>query len=304
MKDISQNEFFTRVRNMISDLSDKLQKITIFNRTPGKKVIIIGFAVIVIAFALFSVIALVDEKAPADEETTAETLAVDEAVLNTVGEKPIQADFYFALTDSEKKRVISSMVLNFDSQTATIVYYFLPSDGAVSVNGTYSSFSGHLESAGTPQLILAADTYAEEDFERYAVITESALGSLFGRLGDTTVNVESRVSHEHNGISFIIDEGEQTLTPDMLLKYFIYLLSEPEKNSGKIMELIIGMVEKITASEDDTVLEDDFCTALGFFETDISALDFTNNKETIKNLGSMNLSQRSFQLNPEAVNRE
>ncbi len=301
MKDIFQSELLIGIRDKLTALSDKLQKITIFNRTPGKKVIIIGFAVIIFALALFSAVALIDVNSDSGDETTTVLEEIDTAVLGLTDVKPIKADFLFALTDSEKKQLVSAMVVSFDSQNATASYYFLPTGGAVSVSGIYDSLSGHLESGGTTQLILAASEYTGVEFDRYAVVTESAFGSLIEKLGETTVNIETRVSYEHKGVSFIIEEGTQTLTPDMLLKYFIYLLSDTQNNGKKIADLIIGMVEKITSSEDDAVLESDFCSALGFFETSISALDFTNNKETIKAIGLMNLSQRAFQVDPEAM---
>ena len=301
MKDILQGEWLIEIRDKLTALTDKLQKITILNRTPGKRVIIIGFAVIILALALFSAITLIDVNSGGDDETTTELSEIDPAVLGLADVKPIKADFLFALTDSEKTQVTSAMVVSFNSENATATYYFLPAGAAVSVSGIYDSLSGHLQSGGTAQLILAASEYTGVEFDRYAVVTESSFGTLLARLGETTVNIEKRVSYEHKGVSFIIEEGTQTLTPDMLLKYFVYLLSDTQTNGKKIADLVIGMVEKITASEDDAVLEADFCFALGCFETSISALDFTSNKETIKAIKLMNLEERAFQVNPDAV---
>lgn len=301
MKDILQGEWLIEIRDKLTALTDKLQKITIFNRTPGKKVIIISFAAIILALALFSAVTLIDVSSDGEDETTTELSEIDPAVLGLTDVKPIKADFLFALTDSDKAQVISAMVVGFDSEKATATYYFLPTGGAVSVSGIYDSFSGHLQSGGTPQLILAASEYTGVEFDRYAVVSEDALGGLLARLGETTVEIDRRVSYEHKGVSFIIEEGTQTLTPDMLLKYFIYLLSDTQTNGKKIADLMVGMIEKITSSEDDAVLEADFCFALGCFDTSISALDFNNNKETIKAIKLMNLRERAFQVNPEAV---
>lgn len=301
MKDIFQSEMLIAVRDKLNALSDKLQKITIFNRTPGKKVIIIGFAVIILALALFSALTLIDVNSGGDEETTTELSEIDPAVLGLTDVKPIKADFFFALTDSDKTQVISAMAVGFDSENATATYYFLPAGSAVSVSGIYDSLSGHLQSGGTAQLILAASEYTGTEFDRYAVITESSLADLLIKLGEADVNIEKRISYEHKGVSFIIEEGAQTLTPDMLLKYFIYLIRDTQSNGRKIADLMIGMIEEITLSEDDAVLESDFCSVLGLLDTSISALDFTNNKETIKAIKRMNLSERAFQVNPDAV---
>lgn len=301
MKDIFQSEILISIRDGFSAFADKIQKMPFFNKRPDKKLIITGFVVIILALGLFSVITLIDEKAPATDETTStEAPEVDPVLFDETEKEPIRAKFLLALTDSEKQNVLSSMVVDLDAKNTTVGYYFLPGSAAVSVSGIYDTLSGHLATGGTAQLILAAKEYTGVEFDRYLVITETSFGSLMQKLGETTVHIESRVSYEHRGVSFIIDEGTQSLTPDMLVKYFVYLISDPQTNGKKIADLLIGLVERITCAEDDALLEDSFCSALGFCETNISALDFNNNKELIKSFSQLNLSQSAYQLSPES----
>lgn len=300
MKNIFESEFFLTLRELYTSLSDKLQKITIFNRTPGKKVIIIGFTVIILALALFSVITLIDENIEPADGLTTDIGEIDPAILNVTQQQPIKATFLLALTNSDKTELLNTMVVNFDSEKANMFYYFLPSSAAVSVSGIYDTLSGHLATGGTNQLIHAASEYTEAEFDRYIIVPENALGNVLESLGETQINIDKRISYEHNGVSFIIDSGLQTLTPDMLLKYYLYLVSSPEENGSKITEVIVGILEKITSFEDDAELENKFCTALGYFDTNISALDFTNNKETIKAIPLMKLGERAYQIDPAA----
>lgn len=301
MKNIFESEFFVTLRDFFSSLSDKLQKITIFSRTPGKKVIIIGFAAIILALALFSAVTLIDENAEPADGLTTQPSDIDPAVLNVTSEQPIKATFLLALTNAEKTELINAMVVGFDSEKALMSYYFLPSSVSVTVNGISDSLKGHLATGGTNQLIHAASEYTETAFDRYIIITESGFGNMLELLGEAQVEIESSISYEHNGVSFIIDSGTPTLTPDMLLKYYLYLVSNPEKNSAKIADMIIGILERLTDCQSDEELESKFCTALGYAETDVSALDFTNNKETIKAIPLMNLRQRVHQINPDAL---
>ena len=301
MKDIFQSEFLISIRDGISAFADKLQKIPLLNKKPDKKFIIIAFAAIILFLALFSVITLIDEKAPATDETTSTEIAeVDPALLGETDKEPIRARFLLALTDSEKQNVLSAMVVDLDAENTTMGYYFLSGTSSVFVSGIQDTFNGHLATGGTAQFILAAREYTGVTFDRYLVITEAAFGNLAQKLGETTVHIDSRVSYEHRGVSFIIDEGTQSLTPDMLVKYFIYLISDPQTNGKKIADLLIGLVERITSIEDDAQLEDSFCSALGFCETDISALDFNNNKAFIRSFSEMNISEKAYQLSPES----
>ncbi len=293
MKDIFQKEFFMKIRDVFSALSDKYQKSSIANKTPGKKVLIIGFVVIILALAAFSAIVLIDENTTVGDGNTTDMGQIDPAVLNGSNRKDVNASFLFALTDTEKTEVKSLLAVDFNSEAPAVSYSFISPFAQISINGTTADFSEHFAAGGTNQLMLALSEHTGTQFDRYIISDETSFYHLIQLLGETTVEIENRVSYEHNGVSFIIDEGTQLLTPDMMLKYYLYLVENQGENREKIVGIIIDILERLVSCEDDATLENNFCTALGYFDTNISALDFSNNKELIKAIPQMDLASKA-----------
>ncbi|MBE6770318.1 MAG: hypothetical protein E7548_06145 [Ruminococcaceae bacterium] len=286
MKNTTQKGFTEKFMSSMSALSDKTNKYYSSKKTPGKKTLIIGFVLIILALALFSVITLIDEN---KNNSSSDMSEIDPAILNQSGQH-LSANLIFAFTDTEKTEVLSLMSVDFNSKDKKLVYSFIYPGSLVTVNGTTSSLSGHFTAGGTNQLISAVSALTGTQYDRYIVANDNSLGQLFHLLGDTTMEIENRISYEHNGVSFIIDEGTRTLTPDMMLKYYLYLISNKDANSDKIASIIINCFERLVDCEDDTSLENNFCTAIGYFDTNISALDYSNNKEILRSLPEMNLS--------------
>lgn len=288
---ISTESVSAKFSAAVSSLSDKIQKIS--SVRISKKFIIIGFVAVILVMALSSAVILIDENKADTDISTTDSREIDPAVFGSSAVTPVEGSFIFALTNNEKTNVLSVVKIDFSSDDEKVVYEFIPTATQVNLNGTVSDLSGHLASGGTNLLLTALREYTGTEFLRYVVGDENSLLHLFQLLGNTETEIESRVSHDHNGVDFIIEEGTQTLTPDMMLKYYLYLINDSQSNAEKIIGIIIDCLERLVDSVDDTELESDFCKAIGYFDTDVSAFDYSGNKELLKAIPGMNLKEKS-----------
>lgn len=282
----TENGFTKDLSGRISALSDKLSNRYSSRKAPGKKTLISGFVLIILALAVFSAITLVDEntKTPTTDETE-----IDPAVF-TPSAQQLSARLVFAFTDTEKTEVLSLMTADFNSESKSFVYSFISPRSVAEYSGTTDTLSGHLATGGTNQLIHAISAYTGTEYDRYIVGDDTSLGKLFQLLGDTEADIENRISYDHNGVNFIIEEGVQTLTPDMMLKYFHYLISDDNIHGEKIAAIIISCFERLVSNSDGS----DFESAIGYLDTNISAQDYSNNKELLRTLPEMKLADHAM----------
>lgn len=285
MKATTENGFTKDLMGRISAISDKLSNRYSAGKGPGKKTLIIGFVLIILALAVFSAITLVDEsaKTPTTDETE-----IDPAVLSPSAQQ-LSARLVFAFTDTTKTEVLSVMTADFNSESRSFVYSFISPRSVAEYNGTADTLSGHLAAGGTNQLISAISALTGTDYDRYIVGDDASLGKLFQLLGDTEATIENRISYDHNGVNFIIDEGTQTLTPDMMLKYFHYLISDDNIHGEKIAAVIISCFERLVSDGEGA----DFESAIGYLDTNISAQDYAANKELLRTLPDMGLADHA-----------
>lgn len=285
MKATKDNGVNTNLTGRISAITDKFSRLNASKKKPGKKTLIIGFVLIILALAVFSAVTLIDENS---KTPTTDEMEIDPAVLSSSAQ-PLSAKLVFALTDTEKTEVLSVMTAHFNSESKSLVYRFISPDSVAEYSGTTDTLSGHLAAGGTNQLVTAITAFTGIEYDRYIVGDDTSLGKLFQLLGDTEADIENRISYDHNGVSFIIDEGLQTLTPDMILKYYIYLISDNNIHGEKIIAIIINCFERLVSNSDGS----DFESAIGYFETNISAQDYSNNKELLRTLPDMKLADRA-----------
>lgn len=285
MKTVSQKGSAGNYSSTVSAVSDVNGSYYRSKKGPGKKTLIIGFIAIILALALFSVLTIIDEN---DKKPSTDNTEIDPAILNQ-SEQHISTRLVFAFTDTEKTKVLSIMTADFDSKEKKLVYSFVSPYSVSGYNGTSATLSDHFALGGTKQLIPAISAFTGVSYDRYIVADDNSFGQLLQSLGDTEADIESRISYDHNGVNFIIEEGHQILTPDNMLKYYRYLINDDSTNGEKIAGIIINCFERLVSDEDGSGFE----SAIGFFETDISAQDYSNNKELLRSLPAMNLAGRA-----------
>ncbi len=281
------NEVVYAVRDFFSFIAEKIENTALFNRTPSKKFLLTGFGVIIGVLVLVSTAFVIADNREEQEEATtdavSETQMADVTLQST---KEIDASFLLALTDDDSK-VHSIIVAKFNSEEESLTMEFVDPSVSVTVNDSPGSIQEHLINGGISEFLWAISEHTGQGFNRYFIGDEDSFTSLLSMLGETEVDIPEQVYYDHDGISFIIDRGPQKLTSDMMLKYYLYLISSPEKNSEHIRFVITDILSRLFTAETDELLEQRFCKAIGLFTTDISAIDFSEHKDAIKRIPSM-----------------
>ena len=210
-------------------------------------------------------------------------------------QEDIEGNCLFILTDNNKERIHTLALVRLDSVNDSVRISFIDPNTKQSVGNQNGTMHKHLRNGGVSELVWAVTEKYKISVERYLMGDELAFTKLMSKFGNIEVEVENRISHEHNGVSFIIESGLQTLTPDMMLKYFLYLSDKIEQNKDKAVKSMMIYADNIFGGADEiqdaqqlqqyeSEMEESFETMLGFFETDISALDYSRYKNAMKSL--------------------
>lgn len=284
MKEFFESELFEDIRNLRDKIVEKYNNI----REPSKPFIIKMFVLIIALLSAASVASIILEstdKKP--QETTVDVLAEQtttgqaEAVITEPGQ--LKSNILFAL-DNEQGDLHLLFVMSLDSEKQECKALFLEPTAVCKVNEIEESLVYHLKNGGASQLVLAVKEYTGLEIERYLVGDEKAFVSLLKYIGDVEVDVKQSISYDHNGLSYIIDKGVQVMTADVVLKYLVYLSDNTEKHAESIRALLTLFAVTLFDCEDSQQAQDNFGKVIGLFETNISALDFSENKASVMKL--------------------
>ena len=295
MNKFLESELFQSIRDFISKTVEKLSDIKILNFSPSKRVIAIGFGIIVTLLLMTSGVFVLGElhNDKQEELLTTETTDAPEVAASVPATKEFDSTFLFALTDNDSTVVHGVFIASFNSEQETLQFRFVNPDTSVTVNETAGTIHSHLSDGGISEFLWAVSSHTGVGFNRYLVIRESDFVKLMSIVGDTEMEIENSISYEHDGVSFIIDKGRQTLTADRMLKYCLYLSSNPDVNADKIMEVSVNILRRLFTAENDELLHDNFISALSLFTTDISAIDFSEHKDAIRRIPQMKLPENA-----------
>ncbi|MBQ7860664.1 MAG: LCP family protein [Clostridia bacterium] len=296
MKEFFESELFENIKRFFRDAAERINNIS----EPGKPFIIKAFISVVAMLSTLSIAMIVLEVAQKPEEVTTdvfEEVSTAAQIIETTepSKKELQASILFGL-DDEQKNLHLLFVLSLDSGTGKAKIFYLDKQSVCKVNEIEGSMDYHYKNGGVSQLVLAASQYTGIEIDRYLVGDEKAFTNLIRYMGDLEIDVEESISYTLAGLSYIIDKGKQVMTPDMLLKYFVYLCNDTQKFNENLREIFSLFASTLFDCENSQKAQDNFGSVIGFFETNISALDFSENK-----LAAMKLSHE-LMLKLEAYN--
>lgn len=281
MKEFLESELFEDIRKLIQFVSEKFRNI----REPGKPFIIKSFIAIIATLSCLSVAVIILENAEKKPQqmTEASSAGVSEALQETTSVNDagqLNTNILFGL-DNEEGDVHLLFVMSLDSKAETSKIFFLEPTAVCKVNEIEGSLIYHLKNGGVSQLVLAVSEYMDVSIDRYLVGDEKAFTSLIRYMGDIQIDVKESISYNHNGLSYIIDKGSQIMTPDVLLKYLIYLCNDTYKSNSELRGLLAQLAKQLFDCKNSQQAQDNFGSIIGFFETNISALDFSENKNSV-----------------------
>ncbi len=266
--------------NAAKGISDKINNSYILN--PTKKTIVIVFCAVIAFVCAVSGIFVINEISKDNKTTTAEETSSNiSAVVNSVREVPLTANLLFALEGDEKLDLLG--VMRLSSADKSLKVSFISGETYCSFNNLKGTMNEHYKEGGIKQLVWAVGEYAGISIERYIVADYTSFKNILNRIGDMTVMLEHDVICGQDAASFIIEEGQQTLVPEMMTKYFGYLCENESAFSGEIAETMMKYGEELFC-KDETAVESNFNAIISEFSTDISAQDYVTYKSAIKAL--------------------
>lgn len=286
MKDFLTGPFLDKIKRIFNDITGKLSYIG----NPNKNVIIKVFALAVGLIAMVSLVFIVlevkDGKQPTTSTTGDELTETGTSTTSTTQaeiDADLKANILFCL-DNETNDIHMLFLLQLDSTEKKANAVFIDSTSICQANNELASMNDHFKKGGITQLMMAVEKYTGLSVDRYLLGDEKALTGFVRELGDVQVNVKEPISYSHDGLSYIIDDGEQIMTPDILLKYIIYLADNRMDNATSLYEIICTLARMLFDCEDAQTALDNFGSVIGYFETNISAMDFSENKEAVMGL--------------------
>lgn len=284
-----------RLEDIISDLDfeplkkllKKLHLDSLLEMRFSEKFILKAFGILVALISTVSIAVVISEVTdkPEDETTLPiETTAVSEAAGLFESRNEIKGNFLLLLNAEEIRDVYLVAVVRLDSEKNTMNIAFLNKNSTCSVGDFSGTLIDHYNEGGAKQLMWAVGEYTGISIERYLVGNEDSFQKFCNLLGNVHINIPERVSHSYEGLGYIIEKGEQNLTPSMFLRYFLYLCSKDlSENISNIM-VLMGM--EVFSAEDEDTLQKNLDTFGKYFDTNISAVDLGRYKGAICRMAS------------------
>ncbi len=212
-------------------------------------------------------------RTPETTETTETTVA--EPVLEGM------ANFLVACSDDDSAYLHHAAIVNVSLTERKIRIYTLDVSDKVSANGFSGTLSKHLAHGGMVQLKSAAEALTGVEISRYIRATDSSFKGLIKIFGGVPCKVEEKVRYSVDGVGYIIEKGEQTLTPDMSYKYMYYLSQKNENKPELMSSFLADMLCTFLTSENYGKADKIYKSLVNILDTDISAFDFSNNKANL-----------------------
>ena len=216
-----------------------------------------------------------------DEESTSSvptTENIDNVVL--LGD----ALFLVAVTsdDGKEVRFFNLIDVNLGDKTVRV----LPFDHIEKSKQLKSTYEKVLLNSGVKELISAIESDKQVDIDRYVLFTDSGYKSVFRALGDVTVRVNKDVEYDTPDMFLELKKGENTIAPEKVFKYMKYIC-ETEKGfecSRLNAEIIVSSFEAFYNNEKFNYADTLFSKLINYCESDISIVDYTENKDKIEYL--------------------
>ena len=216
-----------------------------------------------------------------DEESTSSvptTENIDNVVL--LGD----ALFLVAVTsdDGKEVRFFNLIDVNLGDKTVRV----LPFDHIEKSKQLKSTYEKVLLSSGVKELVSAIESDKQVDIDRYVLFTDSGYKSVFRALGDVTVRVNKDVEYDTPDMFLELKKGENTIAPEKVFKYMKYIC-ETEKGfecSRLNAEIIVSSFEAFYNNEKFNYADTLFSKLINYCESDISIVDYTENKDKIEYL--------------------
>ncbi len=195
-----------------------------------------------------------------------------------------EALFLVAVTsdDGKEARFINLVDVNLGEKSIRVI----PFDHTEKTTQQKSTYEKILLENGVKELVSAVESDRMVDVDRYLLFTDTGYKSVFRALGDVTVKVNKDVEYDTPDMFLELKRGENTIAPEKVFKYMKYIC-ETEKGyecSRLNGEIIVSAFEAFYNIEKFNNADTLFSKLINYCKTDISIVDYTENKDKIEYL--------------------
>lgn len=246
------------------------------------RILLSAFAVVVVLIAAVSVVTLISEK-KSNEPTDTQPLALSASVREVDSSAPqeLKASFLLAVCSEEKRKISLLACLSADSDRGSFKISYIPASQRCKVDSTEGSIEEHFKRSGSDGLIWAVRACTGNAIDRYVIIDEKNVMNIFKVFGEQVITVPHEVRHTYNGISFIINDGEQKISADNLAKYFAYLCDNQSEENENITGLVSRYLALSLSDGNAEELGKKYNELVNLIKTDISAMDIATYGELL-----------------------
>lgn len=283
LEDIISDIDFEPIKKFLAKLGlDRLLQMDFSSRFIARAFIIALCLISVVSIAV--VISEIADK-PEDITTTeVQTTEPADSAFLSESTAELKGNFLFLLNAEDSEDVYLIAVVRLDSAMNTMNIAFLNKNVTAKAGDVSGTLIEHYNKGGAKQLMWAVGEYTGISIERYLVGDEDSFQKFCDLLGETHMNIPEKVSHSYEGLGYIIEKGEQNLTPSMFLRYFLYLCSKDLSESISNLMVLMGM--RAFNADDEAKLQKNLDAFTSYFDTNISAVDLGIYKGAICRMAS------------------
>ncbi len=286
------NEYIDKIK----ELFNKIASLSIFQKSPSTKIVVIAFCALIAVLLVISGVSVIKQGSDDPKDETTSDTSGEVSLESTFVQEDLKSNCLFILTDNDNEKIHCLVLVNLDSENDSIRISFVDPATKHVVSNLNGTMHEHLNNGGVNELVWAVSEKYSVEIDRYLMGDELGFTKLMSEFDNITVEIEEQINHSHNGVSYIIESGSQTFTADMMLKYFLYISSYKGNKFDKAVEAMLLYANEIFCKRDKEAeaneFKEEFENILGYFETNISALDYSRFKNAIDSLSSGELGSK------------
>lgn len=190
-------------------------------------------------------------------------------------------NFLLLCTADDDNEVRFAAVLTADMTQGSLTVSPMETDKPVAApDGGSGTLQQMLDQGGVNRLVSALEHTCGIRISKYIRSTDSGFKSVINTVGGVVVTVPENIDVHSEKLTFIINQGEQTMNGDTLLKYLRY---HDGDLPGQAEILAAIFRQKLTAASFESA-DNVYTKMINAVESDISVLDFEQIKRGVQQL--------------------
>lgn len=247
------------------------------NNPQKLKMFIISFAAFVVVLGTVSLLIFMKSLdfniknlvSSSDELTTEETTEESTQPISASG----TSNIVVLCCNTEGELSFSFLVkTDYDNMKSDVVY--IPTSISTMYDGNTSTITEHYKRSGADGFVKSFESYSGIAVDKYILVNETQFKTFVSKFKDITVTVPRKIDGAvADGLN--LNKGKQNLTADLLLKYIKYIENKEKAKA------FCNLLEVVFNKENEPKLDNLFAYLANNSQTNISIVDYTNQKNNI-----------------------